>query len=549
MPRRVISPYFFVFFAALSGFISCKKDSSPNPPAPTPPLLPFDTTGTGPLKIAAPFNIGMAIDYDQYKNDAAYSGIVNKEVNNVTLGYHMKHGAIVKNDGTFDFTRTDELVNQASAAGLWIYGHTLAWHQNQNGDYLRSLATVPGSTDLFAGQNGDFEQGPATNFSSYWARLAASPSVATYEVETSSPPQGTRAFKVTVSTLGANPYDVQMIQNNAPTNYWPGTGGKQYVIKVWAKTNSAGGSFRIINQVGSGSSLAPNYDLYPTTSWVEYTIPFTCAESNPTFKIWFNKPGSYWIDDIRIFESGPATPGSPVVAEKVDSALKRWIRASVTRYPGKVKAWDVVNEPYTDGSPVLRNGTGTTGDTYYWAEFLGRSYISKAFRYAREYDAISDLFLNDYNLELNAAKLDSFIALVNELKTQTVPINGVGTQMHISINTDKNGIDNMFAKLAATGLKVKISELDIRLNPNNTIGFTPTQAQLEQQANMYRYVIQSYYNKVPAAQRYGVTVWGITDKFSWITISQGREDMPLLFDQYYRKKAAYTGLWRGLKGL
>jgi endo-1,4-beta-xylanase len=525
--------------------LSCKKkkDIVVTPPGST----GYDTTGTGPLKSGASFYVGLAIDYNQYKNDATYAATVHKEANNVTLGYQQKHGAIVKNDGSFDFTRTDEMVNQASADGLWVFGHTLTWHQNQNGDYLRSLATVAGSTDVFSGQNGDFEQGTATSFAPHWARLAAAPSAATYEVETTSVPQGSRASKVTVTTLGANPWDVQMIQNNT-VNTWPGVMGTQYIIKLWAKTTPAGGSFRVINQVGSSATLTPNYDLYPTATWAEYTIPFTCAESNPTLKFWFNKTGTYWIDDIRIYTGSTPPPGSAVVAEKVDTALNRWIRASVTRYPGKVKAWDVVNEPYTDGTaPILRHGSGTTGDTYYWAEWLGRSYITKAFNYAREYDATADLFLNDYNLEYNPAKLDSFVNLANQLKLSGVPITGVGTQMHININTDKAGIDAMFTKMAATGLKVRISELDIRINPSDIPGFTPTQSLLEQQAAMYRSVLQSYYSKVPAAQRYGVTVWGVSDNYSWIVVTLGKQDAPLLFDQAFRKKAAYVGLWRGLK--
>jgi endo-1,4-beta-xylanase len=528
---------------------SCKKKDSSSSGSVNPPVTPaaFDTTATGPLKNGATFNVGLAIDYTQYKNDASYAALVSREANNVTLGYQMKHGAIVKNDGSFDFSKTDEMVNQATAAGLWVYGHTLTWHQNQNGDYLRSLATVSGSTNLFTGQNGDFESGSATSFAPYWARLASAPAVATYEVETLSPPQGTRAFKVTVSTLGTNAYDVQMIQNNSPTNFWPGVAGMQYVIKLWAKTSTVGGSFRIINQVGSSGMLAPNYDLFPTTSWTEYSIPFTCAESNPSLKIWFNTLGTYWIDDIRIFDASPASPGSAIVAEKVDSALKRWIRASVTRYPGKVKAWDVINEVFTDGASILRNGTGTTGDTYYWAEWLGRSYITKAFNYARQYDATSDLFMNDYNLEYNPAKLDSFVTLANQLKTGGVPITGVGTQMHISVNTDKAGIDNMFVKLAATGLKVRVSELDIRINPSNIAGFTPTSTQLNDQATMYKYVLQSYYRNVPLAQRYGITVWGISDNYSWINVTQGNTDFPLLFDASYHKKPAYAGLWQGLK--
>ena len=225
-----------IYLSIVTCFLfSCKKN--PPPPVVVPPQ-PYDTTGTGPLKSGASFHVGLAVDYTQYINDASYANLVQREANNVTFGYHMKHGAVVKNDGSFDFTRTDEMVNKASAAGLWIFGHTLTWHQNQNGDYLRSLATVAGTTDVFTGQNGDFEQGSATSFAPHWARLAAAPATATYEVETSSVPQGTRAFKVTVSALGTNPWDVQMFQNNTVST-WPGVMGTAYIIKLWAKTATA----------------------------------------------------------------------------------------------------------------------------------------------------------------------------------------------------------------------------------------------------------------------------------------------------------------------
>src|SRR5436190_6598815 len=109
---------------ALYCIIACNKKPA-IVTVPPPPPSPYDTTATGPLKSGAAFNVGLAIDYTQYKNDANYANLVSRETNNVTFGYQMKHGAVVKNDGSFDFTRTDEMVNQASAAGLWIFGHTL----------------------------------------------------------------------------------------------------------------------------------------------------------------------------------------------------------------------------------------------------------------------------------------------------------------------------------------------------------------------------------------------------------------------------------------
>lgn len=105
----------------------------------------------------------------------------------------------------------------------------------------------------------------------------------------------------------------------------------------------------------------------------------------------------------------------------------------------------------------------------------------------------------------------------------------------------------MFIKLAATGLKVRISELDIRVNPNNTAGFGLTAQHLTDQAAMYRYVAESFIKNVPAAQRYDITVWGVTDADSWIVTSQNRVDFPLLFDANYNKKPAYAAFLLGLK--
>jgi endo-1,4-beta-xylanase len=155
------------------------------------------------------------------------------------------------------------------------------------------------------------------------------------------------------------------------------------------------------------------------------------------------------------------------------------------------------------------------------------------------------LFINDYNLEVDNRKLDSLLAYVAELKAKGAVIDGIGTQMHISINTPQTGIDNMFRKMAATGLKVKVTELDVRINPGDVAGFVPTAALLASQAAMYKFVAETYTRLVPATQRYGITVWGVADTDSWL-YRNGR-DFPLLFDKDYNKKPAFAAFLQGLK--
>src|SRR6187551_2076356 len=120
----------------LTVMISCSNKGTVTPPPPTPPVVPTDTTT---LKQMASYPVGVAISYDLMKGNASYSSLVKKEFDRVTFEYQMKHGANVRNDGSYDFSRADELVSLVRAGGLDVYGHTLVWHQNNNGTYLRSL--------------------------------------------------------------------------------------------------------------------------------------------------------------------------------------------------------------------------------------------------------------------------------------------------------------------------------------------------------------------------------------------------------------------------
>ena len=85
------------------------------------------------------------------------------------------------------------------------------------------------------------------------------------------------------------------------------------------------------------------------------------------------------------------------------------------------------------------------------------------------------------------------------------------------------------------------------MNPNNSVGFTPSAQNLSDQADMYQYVAESFKRNVPVAQRYDITVWGVADSDSWIVTVQKRDDFPLLFDKNYAKKQAYASFLKALK--
>src|SRR6478736_2204304 len=96
---------FFLIVTIFLTCISCKKDSGSTTTNPPPPPPVVDTPKT--LKDAASFPIGIAIEYALFKNNSSYKNVVTREADQVTFGYQMKHGAIVKDDGSFDYSTAD----------------------------------------------------------------------------------------------------------------------------------------------------------------------------------------------------------------------------------------------------------------------------------------------------------------------------------------------------------------------------------------------------------------------------------------------------------
>jgi len=100
--------------------------------------------------------------------------------------------------------------------------------------------------------------------------------------------------------------------------------------------------------------------------------------------------------------------------------MKDHISTVVGRYKGKINSWDVVNE--------VLNDDGTLRQTL-WLKIIGPDYIEKAFEYAHEADPKAQLIYNDYSLE-NEPKRSGAIALVKKLRSEGIPISGVGIQGH-----------------------------------------------------------------------------------------------------------------------
>ena len=247
---------------------------------------------------------------------------------------------------------------------------------------------------------------------------------------------------------------------------------------------------------------------------------------------WHNQTPSWLFVDAE---------GKVVSKDVLLQRLKDHITTVVSRYKGKVYAWDVVNEAISDSKDeYLRNSE--------WLKICGEEYIAKAFQWAHEADPKALLFYNDYN-EINPVKREKMFTLVKSLKDAGIPIHGVGLQGHWAINEpSRQQLDSTITRFAELGLKIQITELDVsiyrkehnareRKQEDDNAVFSPEKE--NQQLEVYKTcfdVFRKYKNVISS-----VTFWNISDRASWLDNFpvRGRKDYPLLFDQNLKPKKAY----------
>jgi endo-1,4-beta-xylanase len=227
------------------------------------------------------------------------------------------------------------------------------------------------------------------------------------------------------------------------------------------------------------------------------------------------------------------TPGwvQSLGATEMRAAMQNHITTVMDRYEGDLYAWDVVNEPLNEDG-TLRNS--------FWLQRLGESYIADAFRMARAADPNVKLYINDYNTDGLGAKSDGMFRLVQSLLAQGVPIDGVGFQSHLAIQFGfPNQMQQNLQRFADLGLDVAITELDVRMQ-------LPSDAtKLATQATYFRNVVNAC---LAVTRCVGVTVWGYTDKYSWIPPTFPGEGAAHLANENFQQKPSYTAVHDALAG-
>ena len=85
------------------------------------------------------FKLGVALAAADFNEQGIVYCLAGSNFDEMTAGNAMKYASCVDNKGVMNFDNVSSFVANVKDAGLTIYGHTLAWHSQQNNKYLNSL--------------------------------------------------------------------------------------------------------------------------------------------------------------------------------------------------------------------------------------------------------------------------------------------------------------------------------------------------------------------------------------------------------------------------
>jgi endo-1,4-beta-xylanase len=199
---------------------------------------------------------------------------------------------------------------------------------------------------------------------------------------------------------------------------------------------------------------------------------------------------------------------SPASAEKL---LVDHIKTVAGHFAGKLQHWDVVNEVIhpDDNQPFsLRNSP--------WLKALGPRYIDLAFQATEAADPkalrVINEFGTDYTLDWQERRRVALLKLLADLLRRNVPVQAVGLQAHLDAGEttlDQKVLNRFIADITAMGLKVIVTELDVR-DQRLPADIRSRDTAVADHARAWLDAV------LPNPSVLGVLTWGISDRRTWL---------------------------------
>ncbi|MCW4085271.1 endo-1,4-beta-xylanase [Segatella copri] len=260
-------------------------------------------------------------------------------------------------------------------------------------------------------------------------------------------------------------------------------------------------------------------------------------------------PQQVYVDNIDVY-SPYQKPGhfDPRPADEkaadVKKAMFAYVDSVMQNYGDKVQAWNVASNLIEDLFYTLKSSENMVADgEFYPNDYMDENWVADVCKEIHSKKADAKLFYSEENLLANAEKTEAAINYINQWNEAGAKIEGIDAKLDVPYNSSslaetKANIDILLAKLKASGLQVRLSDMNVYLADAGGTVADQSKATFEDykgMAELYAYIL----NK--AQDVLGDKLYGV----SFSTINQGATGVGLW--NHFNRLPTYVGVVNGLQ--
>ena len=260
-------------------------------------------------------------------------------------------------------------------------------------------------------------------------------------------------------------------------------------------------------------------------------------------------PQQVYVDNIDIYApyQKPGYYKPRPVEEKaadVKKAMFAYVDSVMQNYGDKVQAWNVASNLIEDLFYSLKSSENMVAtDEFYPNDYMDENWVADVCKEIHSKKADAKLFYSEENLLTDAEKTEAAINYIRQWNEAGAQIEGIDVKLDVPYNSSsvaeaKANIDNLLATLKASGLEIRLSDMNVYLADANGTVADQSKATFEDykgMAELYAYIL----NK--AQDVLGDKLYGV----SFSTINQGTTGVGLW--NHFNRLPTYVGVVNGLQ--
>ena len=260
-------------------------------------------------------------------------------------------------------------------------------------------------------------------------------------------------------------------------------------------------------------------------------------------------PQQVYVDNIDIYapyqKPGHFDPRpADEKAADVKKAMFAYVDNIMENYGDKVRSWNVASNLIEDLFYSLKSSENmVAADEFYPNDYLDENWVADVCKEIHSKKADAKLFYSEENMLTDAAKTEAAINYINQWNEAGAKIEGIDAKLDVPYNSSslaetKANIDNLLATLKASGLQVRLSDMNVYLADASGTIADQSKATFEDykgMAELYAYIL----NK--AQDVLGDKLYGV----SFSIINQGATGVGLW--NKFNRLPTYVGVVNGLQ--